>query len=73
MEDQMILLDTTNHILGGYIRTAISDALSGKNKYPDEALVKKNLKKKDNEQMSDEQMLRMAQRNTAIIAGRQGK
>lgn len=41
LNDQVKLLDATNHILGGYIRTAISDVIAGKNNYPDEPLTAK--------------------------------
>lgn len=70
IQDQMIVLDTTNHILGGYIRTAIGDALSGKSKYPSEPRLKASLEEQKSSQMSDAEMIRIAQRNTAIIAGR---
>lgn len=41
INDQAMVLDSTNHILGGYIRIAIGDALSGKNQYPKEPVTAK--------------------------------
>lgn len=34
LKDQMLVNDITNYSLGKYIRTAVGDVLSGKNRYP---------------------------------------
>ena len=41
LEDRMYSTDITNHILGLYIRTAIGDALSGTNHYPEKSVMEK--------------------------------
>lgn len=66
---QLNLLDTANHVLGIYIRVAIGDALGGKKNYPDKPLIQKAIDREDQKEMSDEDMVRMAERNTAILTG----
>lgn len=34
LKDQMLVNDISNHTLGKYIRSAVGDVLSGKNRYP---------------------------------------
>lgn len=40
LEDTLLIMDTANHVLGSYIRTAVSDILGGKNNYPKEPVIK---------------------------------
>lgn len=66
---QLNTLDTANHVLGIYIRVAIGDALGGKKNYPSNPLIQKAIDREEKTEMSDEDMLRMAERNTAILTG----
>lgn len=38
---EMTAVDTTNHLLGLYIKRAVGDVLAGKNKYPDKPFLTK--------------------------------
>lgn len=73
LENILGINDTANHLLGQYIRVAISDVFSGKNNYPKEPFIveaEKNKRDNDNNIMDAEAMERVAMRNTAIMAGK---